>query len=113
MRALALLGVARCSECKQFFRCSDSRCAFRCWQTHLLRLHSAMVVFPIESTRHRGSGKSCRKAGVLAAETSRSQSHEGNTRRPDRQADWKFQIVTTCVECHGSGKLLEGEGAGF
>jgi len=35
---------------------------------------------------------------------------------PDDQtarADWKFQIVTTCVECHGSGKLLEGEGAGF
>ena len=25
----------------------------------------------------------------------------------------EFQIVTTCVECHGSGKLLEGERCRF
>jgi len=57
-----------------------------------------------------------RAAGKLASWLRKHHGAKVMKEIPDDQtarADWKFQIVTTCVECHGSGKLLEGEGAGF
>ena len=46
--ALALLGIKRCSQCRQFFRSADPGALFDCEQHRLLQVHPRLVVFLLE-----------------------------------------------------------------
>ncbi len=113
MGALALLGVARCSQCKQFFRCSDRGTLFDCGT--LVCYGCIPTWWPSQSSR-LGIVDRERVAGKLASWLRKNHGAKVMKEAPENQAvaaEGEFQIVTTCVECHGSGKLLEGERCRF
>ena len=113
MGALVLLGVARCSQCKEFSRCSDPGALFD---------YGALICYgcipPWWSTQSSRLSVSDRErvAGKLVVWLRKHHQAKVMREMPDSQAtaaEWAFQLVTTCVECHGSGKLLEGERCRF
>ena len=110
---LALLGVKRCSQCRQFFRCAEPGALFdsgelvcyRCiphWWTSL----SARLCI---ADRERIEAK--------LASWLRKYHHAEVVKVTSGQipetANAEFQIAAKCVECAGSGKLMEGEGCRF
>jgi hypothetical protein len=111
--ALALLGVRRCSQCKQFFRSADPGALFDCGQLicygcvpdwwHSLSAPNTVV------DRARIEGK-------LASWLRKYHRAEVVKGAPDKTrdaTDAEFQIVAKCLECGGSGKLMEGERCRF
>jgi hypothetical protein len=111
--ALALLGVKRCSQCRQFFRCGDPGALFDCEQVVCYGCipdwwSSASTGLGV-SDRERIEGKMAswlrkyHRAEVIKVAP-------GNV--PD-SSNAEFQIVTKCLECAGSGKLMEGERCRF
>jgi hypothetical protein len=113
MGALALLGVARCSECKQFFRCSDLGALFDCGK---LICYGCIPPWWSSQSSRLGIADRERVAGKLASWLRKNHGAKVMKEIPESQAaaaKQEFQIVTTCVECHGSGKLLEGERCRF
>jgi hypothetical protein len=111
--ALALLGVKRCSQCRQFFRCADPGALFDCgqlvcygcipdwWRSLSVRLSVA--------DRERTEGK---LASWLRKHHRAEVVKESPGKVPDT-ADAEYQIVAKCQECSGSGKLMEGERCRF
>jgi hypothetical protein len=110
---LALLGVKRCSECKQFFRSADPGALFenghtvcyKCipdwWSSCSLRL--------AVPDRERLEAK-------LAAWLRKHHRAEVVKETAGKVLDTsnaEFQIVAKCAECGGSGKLMEGERCRF
>jgi hypothetical protein len=110
---LALLGVKRCSECKQFFRSADPGALFenghtvcyRCipdwWSSSSLRL--------AVTDRERLEAK-------LASWLRKHHRAEVVKETAGKALDTsgvEFQIVAKCAECGGSGKLMEGERCRF
>jgi len=109
--ALALLGVKRCGHCKQFFRSSDPGALFDCgelvcfgcirewWSSYSGKLH---VTSRDEIERKLSAWLRKYHQAEIVKEGSDKQLPPGD-----------FQIVTTCSECRGSGKLLEGQRCRF
>jgi hypothetical protein len=113
MGALALLGIARCSQCKQFFRCSDPGALFDCGT---LVCYGCIPTWWSSQSSRLGIADRERVAGKLASWLRKNHGAKVMKEVPESQAiaaAWEFQLVTTCVECHGSGKLLEGERCRF
>ena len=111
--ALALLGVKRCSQCRKFFRCTDPGALFDCgplvcygctpdwWSSQSMRLGI--------TDRERIEGK-------LATWLRKYHRAEVVKETPGKVFDTtntEFQLVAKCVECAGSGKLMEGERCRF
>ena len=109
--ALALLGVKRCSQCRQFFRCADPGVLFD---------YGKVICFGcIPEWWSSQSGQisiASREEieGKLASWLRKYHRAEVVKEAPEKLPDaTEFQIVTTCRECRGSGKLLEGERCRF
>jgi len=110
--ALALLGIGRCSRCRQFFR-SDPGVLFDyggqsvCYQC-IPDWWSSISVQISVSEREAIEAKLApwlRKyhhAQVVKDGPGAPEIHEGD-----------LQIVTSCIECRGSGKILQGERCRF
>lgn len=111
---LALLGVKRCSQCLQFFRCADPGVLFDT-SSQLVCYSCIPDWWPALSMR-LGVGERERIEGKLASWLRKYHRAEvvkvtpGNM--PDT-SDAEFQIAAKCLECAGSGKLMEGERCRF
>ena len=111
--ALALLGVKRCAHCHRFFRCTDPGILFDCgqsicygcvpdwWSAQSMRL-------PV-TEREQTLGK---LASWLRRYHQAEVVKEVAGKTPIA-INAEFQIVANCVECAGSGKLMEGERCRF
>jgi len=111
--ALALLGVRRCSQCKQFFSSTEPGALFDCgqlvcygcvpdWWTTV----SAKLSVP---QREKLEGKiSSWLRKYHGAEVVKEDKNAKSEIAPHQ-----FQIVVHCTECGGSGKILEGERCRF
>jgi hypothetical protein len=112
--ALALLGVKRCSQCRQFFRSSEAGALFDCgqlicyacvpewWQSssaHLSVAQREKLEVKLSSWLRKHHG-----AQVVKQEIGKDS---------DQMTSQPFQFVVQCTECGGSGKLLEGERCRF
>lgn len=111
--ALSLLGVKRCSQCKQFFRSVDPGALFECdqivcydcipdwWSSMSMRLGVAdreRIEAKLASWLRKYHGAEVVKV------TAGSVPDTTNT---------EFQIAVKCLECSGSGRLMEGERCRF
>jgi hypothetical protein len=111
--ALALLGIKRCSQCRQFFRGADPGALFDCeklvcykcipdwWSSSSIRLSIA--------DRERIEGK---LASWLRKYHHAEVMKETPGKVPDN-SNIEFQMIARCLECSGSGKLMEGERCRF
>jgi hypothetical protein len=111
--ALALLGVKRCSQCRQFFRSSEPGMLFdfgklvcyECVPTWWPPLSAQLNVEEREKIEGKLSAwlRKYHRAEVVK---------ETPGKVPDTR-DTEFQIAAKCMECGGSGKLMEGERCRF
>lgn len=110
---LALLGVKRCSQCKQFFRCADPGAIFECDQ---IVCYNCIPDWWSSLSVRVGIDERERIEGKLASWLRKHHRAEvvkvtsGNV--PDT-TNAEFQIAAKCQECAGSGKLMEGERCRF
>jgi hypothetical protein len=111
IEGLALLGVKRCSQCKQFFRSADPGALFD---------YGKLVCFGCIpewwSSQSAQLGVAGREEieGKLSSWLRKYHRAQVIKEAPAKLPDsTKLQIVTTCRECRGSGKLLEGERCRF
>jgi hypothetical protein len=113
IEALALLGVKRCSQCRKFFRCADPGALFDCGQ---LVCYGCIPAWWSSLSMRLGVTDRERIEGKLASWLRKHHRAEVVKATPGTApdiADAEFQIVTRCVECAGSGKLMEGERCRF
>lgn len=109
--ALALFGIGRCSRCRQFLRSEPGvffdygkTVCYQCipaWWSSL----SAQISVSERETIEGKLAPWLRKyhhAQVVKDGPEAANIHEGD-----------LQIVTTCIECRGTGKILEGERCRF
>ena len=111
--ALVLLRVKRCSQCKQFFRSADPGVLFDCGQ--LVCYTCVPVWWPSQSMR-LGVADRERTEGKLASWLRKYHRAEVVKMTPGKLTDTtdaEFQMVAKCLECAGSGKLMEGERCRF
>lgn len=112
LAALALLGVKRCSQCKQFlkcepgsfFECGDLIC-YSCVPGWWTGASARLGVTEREKLEANLSSWLRRYHGAEVVTEPREGPSNGNAEA--------FRIVVHCTECHGSGKLLEGERCRF
>jgi hypothetical protein len=111
--ALALLGVKRCSQCKQFVRASEPGTLFDygelvcydCVAKWWPRVSAQLNIVDRESIE-----------GKLAAWLRKYHGAEIVKETPGKVLDTsnaELAIVAKCVECSGSGRLMEGERCRF
>ncbi len=117
IEALALLGVKRCSQCRKFFRSSDPGALFDCGQFGQLVCYDCIPDWWSSQSMRLGVADRERIEGKLASwlrKHHRAEVVKVNSRAaaPDT-SNAEFQIVAKCVECAGSGKLMEGERCRF
>jgi hypothetical protein len=111
--ALALLGVKRCSQCKQFFRCADLGALFECDQ---IVCYDCIPGWWSSMSMRLGVTDRERIEGKLASWLRKNRRAEVVKVTPDSAPDTtnaEFQIAAKCLECAGSGKLMEGERCRF
>jgi hypothetical protein len=111
--ALALLGVKRCSRCRQFFRCADPGALFDSGQ--LVCYNCIPAWWSYLSTQISVADRE-QIEGKLASWLRKYHRGEVVKETPGKvfdAANAAFQIVAKCVECAGSGKLIEGERCRF
>jgi hypothetical protein len=111
--ALALLGVKRCSQCKQFFRSSDPGALFENGHTVC---YKCIPEWWTESSQRLNVAERERLEGKLASWLRKHHNAEVVKEAPGKVFDVsnsEFQIVAKCVECGGTGKLMEGERCRF
>jgi hypothetical protein len=111
--ALALLGVKRCSQCRQFFRSADPGGLFDCGE--IVCYGCIPIWWPSQSVR-LGVADRERTEGKLASWLRKYHRAEIRKMTPGRapdNTDAEFQMVAKCLECAGSGKLMEGERCRF
>jgi hypothetical protein len=111
--ALALLGVKRCSECKQFFRSADPGALFENGHTVCYR---CIPDWWSASSQRLGVAERERLEAKLASWLRKHHRAEVVKETPGKVLDTSnvdFQIVARCAECAGSGKLMEGERCRF
>jgi hypothetical protein len=113
MDGLALLGVKRCSQCRKFFRCADPGALFDCGQ--LVCYICIPDWWSCESMRLSVTDRE-RAEGKLASWLRKHHRAEVVKAAPGTVSDTtnaEFQIAAKCVECSGSGELMEGERCRF
>ena len=112
VEALALLGVKRCSCCRHFFRSADPGAlfdygrlvCFTCIPDWWSSQSSQLGVMEREKIESKLSSWLRKYHGAEIVKEGREDLGAG---------DHEFQIVTSCSECRGSGKLMEGERCRF
>lgn len=111
--ALALLGVKRCSQCRQFFRSSEPGALFDCGQ---IVCYKCIPDWWSSSSQRLGVTDRERTEGKLASWLRKYHSaeivKETHGKAPDAN-NIEFQMTSKCLECSGSGKLMEGERCRF
>jgi formylmethanofuran dehydrogenase subunit E len=113
IEALALLGIRRCSQCKQFFSSSDPGALFGngklvcygCIPEWWSSLSRQIDVTEREKLETKLSAWLRKYHGAQIVKEERGKVPEVNP--------LEFQIVVHCSECGGSGKLLQGERCRF
>lgn len=111
--AMALLGVKRCSQCKQFFRAADPGALFE--NGHIV-CYQCIPDWWSSASLRLGVAERERIEGKLAAWLRKHHRAEVVKETPGKELDTsnaEFQIVAKCAECAGSGKLMEGERCRF
>lgn len=111
--ALALLGVKRCSRCRQFFRCADPGALFDSGEP--VCYDCIPDWWTLRSTQI-GVADREQIEGKLASWLRKHHRGEVVKETPGKvfdAANAAFEIVAKCVECAGSGKLMEGERCRF
>ena len=111
--ALALLGVKRCSQCRQFFRSAEPGALFDCGE---LVCYTCVPQWWSSSSRRLGVADRERTEGKLASWLRKYHRAEVVKETPGKVLDTsniEFQIIAKCLECSGSGKLMEGERCRF
>jgi hypothetical protein len=110
--ALALLGIKRCSQCKQFFSAEPGALfdygklvCYRCVPAWWSSLSAQVGVIEREKLEATLSAWLRRYHGALVVTEDRG--------KLAHSAADEFQIAVHCTECHGTGKLLEGERCRF
>lgn len=111
--ALALLGVKRCSQCRQFFLSTEPGALFDCGK---LVCYGCVPDWWPSYSQQFGIADRERTEGKLASWL-RKYHHakvvkETLDMAPD-PSNIEFQLIAKCVECSGSGKLMEGERCRF
>ena len=111
--ALALLGVKRCSQCRKFFRCADPGALFDGGQ---LVCYACIPDWWPSISMRLGVEEREKIEGKLASWLRKHHRAEVIKVTPGSVSDTsnaEFQIAAKCVECAGSGKLMEGERCRF
>jgi hypothetical protein len=111
--ALALLGLKRCSQCRKFFRHTDSGALFDCGQ---LVCYRCIPDWWFSLSMQLGVADRERTKGKLASWLRKHHRAEVVKEVPGKAsntANAAFQIVAKCLECSGSGKFMEGERCRF
>jgi len=111
--ALALLGVKRCSQCKQFFRSADPGALFE--NGHIV-CYKCIPNWWSSCSVRLGVADRERLEAKLASWLRKHHRAEIVKEAPGKLLDATsagFQIVAQCAECAGSGKLMEGERCRF
>jgi hypothetical protein len=111
--ALALLGVKRCSQCRQFFRSAEPGALFDYGQIVCYACIPAW--WSSFSTRMAVTDRE-KIEGKLASWLRKYHRAEIVKDAPGKAADTsnvEFQMIAKCLECSGSGKLMEGERCRF
>jgi hypothetical protein len=111
--ALALLGVKRCSQCKQFFRTADPGALFENGHTVC---YACIPNWWSSSSTRLGVAERERIEAKLASWLRKYHHAEVVKETPGKVLDTgnsDFQMVAKCAECAGSGKLMEGERCRF
>jgi hypothetical protein len=111
--ALALLGIKRCSQCRQFFRSTDPGALFE--NGHTVCYGCIPHWWSLASTKLSVAERE-RIEGKLASWLRKYHRAEVVKETPGKvldTSDAEFQIVSKCGECGGSGKLMEGERCRF
>jgi hypothetical protein len=111
--ALALLGVKRCCQCKQFFRSSEPGTLFDYGQ--LVCYECVSMWWPKLSAQLNVVERE-KIEGKLSPWLRKYHRAEVVKEIPGKVSDTtnaEFQIVAKCLECSGSGKLMEGERCRF
>lgn len=111
--ALALLGIKRCSQCRQFFSAADPGALFgngtlvcyNCVPEWWHSRSSQLDVGEREKVETRLSSWLRKYHGAQIVKEEKGKAPE--------VGPLEFQIVVHCSECRGSGKLLEGERCRF
>ena len=112
VEALALLGVKRCSCCRHFFRSTDPGAlfdygqlvCFSCIPGWWSSQSSQIGVMEREKIESKLSAWLRKYHGAEIVKEGREDLEDG---------EHEFQIVTSCFECRGSGKIMEGERCRF
>jgi hypothetical protein len=110
---LALLGVKRCSECKQFFRSADPGALFE--NGHIV-CYRCIPEWWSSSLQRLGVTDRERLEAKLASWLRKYHGAEVVKETAGKALDTssvEFQMVAKCAECAGSGNLMEGERCRF
>jgi hypothetical protein len=112
VEGLALLGIKRCSQCGQFFRASDSGALFDagdlvCYGCIREWWSARSPEFAIDERQRLES-----KLAAWLRKCHQAQVIKDPAKAPAPQ-QCEIQLTAGCVECGGSGKLLEGERCRF
>jgi hypothetical protein len=113
INALALLGVKRCSQCKQFFSSADPGALFGngnfvcygCVPEWWHSLSSEIDITEREKLETKLSAWLRKYHGAHIVKEEKGKAPE--------VSPLEFQLVVHCSECGGSGKLLQGERCRF
>ena len=111
--ALALVGVKRCSQCRKFFRCTDPGALFDCGP---LVCYGCIPDWWSSQSMRLGITDRERIEGKLATWLRKHHRAEVVKATPGSVRDTttaEFHLTAKCVECGGSGKLIEGERCRF
>jgi hypothetical protein len=113
IRALTLLGIKRCSQCKQFFSSSDPGSLFG---NGMLVCYSCIPEW-WESVSHTIAIPDREKLETKLSSWLRkyhgAEIVKEEKGRTPKSSPLEFQIVVHCGECGGSGNLLQGERCRF
>jgi hypothetical protein len=113
IEGLALLGVKRCFCCKHFYRCSDPGTLFDYGR---LVCFACIPDWWTGVSRQLGVAEREKIESKLSTWLRKYHGAEIVKEAPEKlphNPEHEFQIVTSCFECRGSGKLMEGERCRF
>jgi hypothetical protein len=111
--ALALLGAKRCSQCRQFFRSAEPGALF---ESAEVVCYKCVPDWWSSFSQRFGVAERERTEGKLASWLRKYHHAEITKETSDKvpgSGDVEFQMVAQCLECAGSGKLMEGERCRF
>lgn len=105
VQGLSLLGVKRCSHCKQFFRTSDrGRLFVGAGETVCFECIPAWWADRREQLSCADRQKTESDLVYWLRSFHNARSFRNSSKLPDCQAV-KFELTANCLECHGTGNL--------